>query len=134
MCLPCKQNKWVQFLQRAPKVKEEMEYKIPVNKFNIYKSILTLINFKLGLSDMEIDMIATIFKYNFNKIDGEARDILRKALDKDQYSINNYIKRLKVKGVFIENDKKVYLNPNLKVNIDNIVESKEINFKFVTDN
>ncbi len=111
-----------------------MEYPIKVNKYNIYKSILTLINFKLGLSEMEIDMIATVFKYNFNKIDGEARDILRKALDKDQYNINNYIKRLKAKGVFVETDKKLYLNPNLKANVENIVESKEIKFKFVTDN
>lgn len=108
-----------------------MEYKIKVNKYSIYKAILTLINFNLKLSGMEIDIMATLFKYGFYTINAEARDILRKALDKDQYSINNYIKRLKEKNMIIEDEyKKLHVNPNLK----QIVESKEITFKFDTDN
>lgn len=111
-----------------------MEFKLPVNNFNIYKTILTLINFKLGLSSMEVDILATMFKYNYDVLNAEARDILRKALDKDQYSINNYIKRLKSKNILLEVDKKVYINPGLKTNIEQIVESKEITFKFDTNN
>lgn len=111
-----------------------MEHKLPVNNFNIYKTIVTILNFKFGLSDLEVDVISTILKYKFEKIDAEARDILRKALDKDQYNINNYIKKLKNKGLLIEKEKKVYVNPNLKDYIDDIVEQKEISFKFVTNN
>lgn len=110
-----------------------MEFKLPVNKYNIYKTILTMINFKLGLSTMEIDMIATMFKYNYDILNAEARDILRKALDKDQYSINNYIKRLKAKGLLLEEDKKIYMNPNLKDSINTIIDNKEISFKFKFD-
>ncbi len=108
-----------------------MEYKIKVNKYSIYKAILTIANFSLKLSPMEIDILATLFKYGFYTITAEARDILRKALDKDQYSINNYIKRLKEKNMLLEGeDKEIHINPSLK----QIVESNEITFKFDTDN
>jgi hypothetical protein len=103
------------------------KYNIPVNKYSIYKAILTVINFNLKLSGVEIDILATLCKYGFTHITVEARDILRKALDKDQYNINNYIKRLKSKNMILETeDKKLYINPSLK----EILDSKEIIFKF----
>lgn len=105
-------------------------YNIPVNNYSIYKAILTLINFNLKLSGFEIDIVATLLKYGFYKVTGEARDILRKALDKDQFNINNYIKRLKSKNILVEDDNEdLNINPSLI----EIVQSKEIRFKFDTD-
>lgn len=111
-----------------------MEVKLPVNNYNIYKAIVLLLNFKYQLSELEVDLLATILKYDFDKIDGDARDLIRKALDKNQYSINNYIKRLRSKDFLVEVNKKTFVNPNLKKYIKSIVESKELNFKFVTNN
>lgn len=105
-----------------------MEYQIPVNKDNIHKAILTAISFTLGLSDLEIDILATLLKHNLYVIDIRARRVVRLALDKNKFVINNYINRLKKKHLIIqdENDKRWYLNPSLKP----IIESDNITFKF----
>lgn len=106
-------------------------YKIPVNNYSVYKAILTIINFSLKLSNVEIDILATLFKYGYHTITVEARDILRKALDKDQYTINNYIKRLKDKKMLLETDnKEIVVNSDLK----DVVESRKIVFSFDTNN
>lgn len=103
-----------------------MEYKIKVNSHSIYKAILTVINFSLKLSNNEIDIIATLLKYGFTVVNAEARDMLRKALDKDQYNINNYIKSLKTKKILLKEGKDIIINPNLS----EVLKSKEIVFKF----
>lgn len=107
-----------------------MEFKIQVNNFNIYKAVLTIISFKINLSAMEIDMIATMFKYKFMVVTNDCRDIFRKALDKDQYNINNYIRRLIKKGVLVKEDKEIKLNANLINIVNNTVTDKELTFKF----
>lgn len=109
-----------------------MEYKIPVNKDNVYKAVLTVVNFNLGLSDMEIDILATLLKYRLYLIDTTARDVIRKVLNKSKFSTNNYIKRLKEKNIIVQEEetKKLYLNPGLR----EIINSNEITFKFdITD-
>lgn len=107
-----------------------MEYKIPVNKDNIYKAILILINrpFELNLSDLELDILATWLKHKIYVIDTDARDLIRKVLDKGKFNTNNYIKRLKAKNIIIlaEDSKKLYLNPKLA----SMVNSDTITFKF----
>lgn len=105
-----------------------MEYKIPVTKENIHKTILTAISFTLGLSELEIDILSTLLKHNLYVVDTKAKEVLIKTLNKSKFQINNYITRLRKKKLVIQasDDKKWYLNPNLKP----IIESENITFKF----
>lgn len=105
-----------------------MEYKIPVTKENIHKTILTAISFTLGLSELEIDILSTLLKHNLYVVDTKAKEVLIKTLNKSKFQINNYITRLRKKKLVIQasDDKKWYLNPNLKP----ITESENITFKF----
>lgn len=107
-----------------------MEKRIPVTKDNMYKAILMLANvpFNLNLSNLEIDIVSTWLQYKTYVIDISARDLIRKVLDKDKFNTNNYIRRLKAKGVIVQatDSKKLYLNPNLAT----IVNTDTITFKF----
>lgn len=107
-----------------------METRIPVTKDSIYKAILMLGNvpFNLNLSKLEIDIVSTWLQYKVYVIDISARDLIRKVLDKDKFNTNNYIRRLKDKGIIVHADdsKKLYLNPKLA----QIVNTDTITFKF----
>lgn len=105
-----------------------MEYRIPVTAKNYHKAILMILNFNLNLSKFELDILATLLNYNISVVDVEARDIIRKELNKDKFNTNNYINRLKAKGVFITKpaDKKLYVNPALL----EIVKDKKVSFEF----
>lgn len=107
-----------------------METRIPVTKDSIYKAILMLSNvpFNLNLSKLEIDIVSTWLQYKVYVIDIGARDLIRKVLDKDKFNTNNYIRRLKSKGIIVQADdsKKLYLNPKLA----QIVNTDTITFKF----
>lgn len=107
-----------------------MEHRIPVTKESIYKAILMLANvpFNLNLSKLEIDIVSTWLEHKMYTIDISARDLIRKVLDKDKFNTNNYIRRLKSKGIIIQADdsKKLYLNPRLA----SIVNTDTITFKF----
>lgn len=105
-----------------------MEYEIPVTKDNLTEVILTILNFNLGMSKLEIKIIATLLDNGYIKVNIDARDIIRKVLDLDKFSTNNYIKRLRTKGILLEkpNDKQFYINPGIL----QAVESKDLSFKF----
>lgn len=106
-----------------------MEYRIKVNKDNIYKGILTLFNFTFKLSELELDLISVMLQHKINTIDTTSRELLRKVMNKSKFDINNHIKRLKIKKIILQEDKKLYLNPNI-VNVCNI---KEVTFKFIEE-
>lgn len=105
-----------------------MEREIPVKKELYHKAMLMVLNFELGLSNMEIDMVSILLNNNITIVDTEAREIIRKALNKDKFITNNYIQRLKNKNIFVVRpaDKNLYLNPELLA----IVKQGEISFKF----
>jgi predicted transcriptional regulator len=107
-----------------------MEYKIPVKKEDYYKSILTILNFNLGLSALEMDIIVTMLNNNTTTVNADSREIIRKVLDKSKFVTNNYIMRLKNKGVLIpsKTDKTLYINPNL---VESVTD-KKIAFEFET--
>lgn len=92
-----------------------MEYKIPVSKETIYKVKLSILNFNLGLSDLEIDIISTMLNNNITIVNTDCRDLIRKVLDKDKFVTNNYINKLKAKGILevIPNTKNLQLNKSL---------------------
>lgn len=92
-----------------------MERIIPVKSKDYHKAMLMLWNFSLNLSPMEIDIVSCVLNHNMEIIDVNSRKTLRQELDKDEFIINNYISRLKNKGVFITKpaDKHLYVNPNI---------------------
>jgi len=106
-----------------------MEYKIKVNKDNIYKGILTLFNFTFKLSELEIDLISVMLQNKISTIDTTSREILRKVMNKSKFDINNYIKRLKEKKIILQDDKKLYINPS----IITICGINEVTFKFILE-
>lgn len=105
-----------------------MEYPITVNRDSYHKAMLMVLNFNLNLSNMELDMLSTLLKNDIKVVDTDARDLIRKVLNKDKFITNNYIKRLRNKGVFILNntDKKLYINPSLL----EICDDKKVSFEF----
>lgn len=88
---------------------------IPIKKEHYHKGVLNILNFSLGLTDLEIDIVATLLKHGITVIDSDARDLIRKALNKDKFNTNNYILKLKKKGIIgmRPNDKNLYLNTGL---------------------
>lgn len=92
-----------------------MEYKIPVKENNRYKQMLNILNFSLKLSDLEIDIISTLLNKGISVINTESREVVRLALNKDKFITNNYIVRLKDKGVLIpiKDSKDLALDPGL---------------------
>jgi len=105
-----------------------MHSDIKVKKEDYVKAMLTIINFNLKLSELELDIITAMINNNMTVVNIDSREIIRKVLNKDKYITNNYIKRLRSKGVFLEkpNDKQFYINPNIL----DILKDKEVSFKF----
>ena len=103
-----------------------MKYNIKVTKDNVYKIILNIINFSLKLTPLELDILQIILENNINIIDTNARELIRKVLNKDKFITNNYIIKLKNKNILLADSKKLYLNPG----INDIVKSKSITFNF----
>ena len=97
-----------------------------VTKDSVSKVILTILNFQLKLSDLEVDMLSVMLSHNITKIDAATRVLLRDKLDKTKFDINNYIKRLKEKKlIIIKEDKSLHINPN----IVELMKFKTITFK-----
>lgn len=105
-----------------------MEYPITVNRDNYHKAMLMVLNFNLNLSTLELDILSTLLKNGITILDTDGRDLLRKVLNKDKFITNNYIKRLRNKGVFISKpaDKKLYINPSLL----EICNDRKVSFEF----
>jgi len=64
---------------------------------------------------MEIDIVACMLNHNMEIIDIYSRETIRKELDKDKFTTNNYISKLRDKGILITKpaDKNLYVNPNI---------------------
>ncbi len=105
-----------------------MTLSIPVKTNLYYKAILLILNFKLNLSPMEIDIVACILNHDIKIVDIYTREIIRKELDKDKFNTNNYISRLRDKGILITKplDKKLYVAPE----IYELVKDRKLNFEF----
>lgn len=104
-----------------------MEYKFKVSSKDYYKSILTILNFNLRLSNLELDIVSTLLLDGIEEINTSTRDTIRKRLNKGKYNTNNYIIRLKNKGIFLEKtDGTIYLNPTIR----DIVKDTKVSFNF----
>ena len=97
-----------------------------VTKEELIRWILTIMNFELKLSELEVNMLVVLLHAKITTLDSDARNIIRSILNKDKFAVNNYIKRLKDKRILLQEDKTLVINPN----IVKLVENKELNFKF----
>lgn len=88
------------------------EFKVDRDSFS--KAVLTILNFQLKLSELEIEILSVMLSHNITKIDSATRVLLRDKLDKTKFDINNYIKRLKEKKlIIVKEDKNLHINPNI---------------------
>lgn len=101
------------------------EFKVDRDSFS--KAVLTILNFQLKLSELEIEMLSVMLSHNITKIDTSTREMLRKVLNRNKFDINNYIKRLKEKKfILTKEDKSLYINPNISA----LMNFKTFIFKF----
>ena len=92
----------------------------------VYKAILTIFNFNMNLTEKEINIVSDMLKHKITTLDTASRKILY-THSKSQYVFNNYIKRLKAKGVLLDNNGVLVLNPVF----ERITKEREVTFKFV---
>lgn len=109
-----------------------MEYKVTIDKDNFSKTVLTILNSGLSLNmhELEIDILATLLKNGITTINAKSRTIIRTTLDKDKFTTNNYIKKLKDKHLLVEDSKNkdLHIHPT----IVGAVKHREHSFKFDT--
>ena len=106
-----------------------MDHVFRISPKKYHRAILALYNFNLKLSELELDIVSTMLANDMLEINPETKEYLRVTLDKDKYATNNYIKRLKDKGILLPNqDGKGYtLNPN----IVNLTRDNKVSFEFI---
>lgn len=101
-----------------------------VNKSDYYKQILATLYF-FKFTDFELDILAAMLNNNMTVVNIDSREVIRKVLNKDKFIINNYIKRLKNKGVFLDipNTKVLNINPT----IIELIKEGQITYGFNLD-
>lgn len=102
-----------------------MIHLIPSDKNRFHKQLLLILNFNWNLTDFEVDIMSTILSNNIKTIDTQSRKILVSKLKKSSFTLNNYIKRLKDKGLLIE-EGELKVNPEFEA----LFQDNEITFKF----
>ena len=109
-----------------------MEHKIPVTKDSYYKAMLLIMNFSLKLRKFEIDILSVLLSNGIEQVNTDARDLIRKVLNKDKFNTNNYINRLKSKGILLPtSEERVFqINPSIL----EIVKDKKVSFEFIISN
>lgn len=108
---------------------------------NYYKAL----NFMLRLSKKELAILAafantmatlpsdyTSDQINAMTFSSVSRKIIAESLGMSIYNLNNYIKSIKDKGVIINNGEKIFINPKLWVNSNNL-DNYNIEISFTLD-
>lgn len=94
-----------------------MEFKIPVDKDYYYTAVLNILNTvgNMNLTKLEMDIILLMVNNNVTVLDSIFRDKIRKTLNKDKFVTNNYIKKLRDKGILLSrpNDKRYFLSKEI---------------------
>lgn len=101
---------------------------IPIDSKNYTTHILRVIGAMIpnNLTDFEIKVLATMIENDIKTLDTDTRLKLRLLLDTSEYNFNNYIKKLKEKGIFIETKYGLGIHPNIL----NAVYDKELVIKY----
>ena len=105
-----------------------MTYKILVNKEQYYTSVLQAFNPILGLSKKEIQILNCVLSNGQTSMSTLNREHVRKTIGITKYSLNNYIGRLRIKGILYKDksNKTLTIHSGL---VDNLNKGKiEYNF------
>ena len=103
------------------------EFNIPRSKY--YKKALSLLNHFIGLTDYEIEIIATMLYLNIKILTKEARVLVRSKLESSEASFNNYIKKLKDKKALVDTDEGLIVSSG----IVDALSDNQIHIKFNID-
>jgi predicted transcriptional regulator len=105
---------------------------IPVKVGNYNKAILNILNCMLGLSNFELSLLKVMLDNGVYELTNDVRHLIIKSLDKDKYTVNNYISKLGKKGILVKGENKVLtINPK----ITSVIGSNSIKFNLhVRDN
>lgn len=100
---------------------------IPISKDKYVKAILMIVNqMGLQMTDLELNIIVSSINHNMKVLNKTTRNDLRSILGLDRFTFNNYIKKLKDKGVLVQSEKDLIVNKAL---LDTI-EDKEVHLIF----
>lgn len=104
-----------------------MELNVPIDNNKCYRAILAILNFSTNMTETELDVIATMFIHNMKILTKESRAELLVLLNKDKFTLNNHIKRLREKRILVDGgNKQLILNKGLVNTIEQSIEDKEI--------
>lgn len=104
-----------------------MTHEVPVTKDNYHLAITKIINtLTQNMSKTEEKIVSIIAKEKMIELNSENRKKLRELIDTDQFTFNNYIKKLKDKHILIKENNKLKLNPKISQNFG----QSEITIKF----
>ncbi len=93
------------------------------DKQHLVKAVLKTISAIYDLTKTDLDVLEKI--YNNTIINKSSRKLIQKELNMSVYSINNYITRLKKKGLLVEVAKHEY---SCNALITNSIEEQQIEF------
>lgn len=80
-----------------------MEHNITIDKSRHAKAALSIINCFLKLSNRELEIIVAILDNNIKEINKQTREVIKESIDIDNYGLNNYLLKLRNKGIIINN-------------------------------
>lgn len=106
-----------------------MHYPITVKQSTYHKAILLILNFNLKLTNTELDIVSIVLDNTDQVLDSKVREVIRLKLNKDKFTINNYIKRLIDKGIFIRTTDSIQINPSIL----EIVKDNKVSFELIID-
>ena len=87
-----------------------------------FKGALKIINCFLGLTKPELDMISYMWSNNIVRLTRGNRDFIKENYGRDKFSINNCFSTLRKKGVLVDINKILSINPS----VVKVFEDKEL--------
>lgn len=101
---------------------------IPISSKDYSQHILRIIGAMIpnNLTDFEIKILSTMIDNDIKTLDTDTRLKVRLLIDTSEYNFNNYIKKLKEKGILIETKYGLGIHPNVL----NAVHDRELVIKY----
>jgi len=103
-----------------------IEYNIPVTKENYCMAMITAVGCFIKTTSFEKRILSTMLNWGILYLTEGNREKLRTELNKSSFNLNNYIKKMKDKGIFIYEENILMVNPT----IIKIIESGKIHLNF----
>ena len=90
-----------------------MDYPIKITREKYYKAMLKVANCFLDMTELELDLIAYMFTYQMITLGKSERIKLGSLLNISIANLNNYIKKLRDKGILVVDGKDLIVNSNI---------------------